>query len=286
MIGVVILNYNSKSDTLKCLEYILRQEGVDLNINVVDNSSTSSADVEELRKVCNEKSIKFHQAPFNKGYNAGNNIGIREAIESGCDAILIANPDMEFHDEKYISILYDELIKRPECAAISGAILSPDGKYQTPMKRDNSWRESLYWIKDFLFPRKKVSEQWADFIDNPLHPHKCHKLSGCSLMLRSDYLMKHGLFDEKVFLYCEEAILSRQIESAGYIMYYTPAVCALHRHVSKEKGDSSSRFRHWKASRLYFIRRYSSWPWYGRMIASLSFRLYSFVMITINRIRS
>lgn len=285
MIGVVILNYNSSSDTLKCIDFLSRQEDVALDIIVVDNASASSDDVDALRMACESKGARFHAAPHNRGYNAGNNIGIRMALDAGCDAVMIANPDMEFPDTAYVATIYRELMSRPGCAAISGAILSPDGRYQTPMKPDGSWTGSLAWIRDVLSLRSKRSSNTDSFIDAPATPHQCHKLSGCCLMLRGDYLREHGLFDENLFLYCEESVLSRRIEAAGCTMYYTSAVKAVHRHISGAKGDPRPRFRHWRDSRLYFIRRYSRWPWYGRMIASLSFRLYTFIMITLHSIR-
>ena len=282
MIGVVILNYNSLKDTLKCIDSLSRQEGVQLDIFVVDNASSSQADIASLKEVCDGRGIHFLTAPHNRGYNAGNNIGMRMALDAGCDAILIANPDMEFPDHNYVSTLYREMVQHPDCAAISGTILSPEGRHQTPMKKDGSWTECFAWVKDLLGLNKTPSAEYADFIDNPTVSHQCAKLSGCCLMLNSTYLKTNGLFDENLFLYCEESVLSRQIERAGKTMYYTTAAQAIHRHVSNEKGDPRPRFRHWRDSRLYFIRKYSNWPWYGRMFASISFRLYTFIMITAN----
>lgn len=288
MIGVVVLNYNSISDTLKCMDFLSRQEDVILDIIIIDNHSASSEEVTALQKICAKRGARFKCAASNNGYNAGNNIGIRMALESGCDAVLIANPDMEFPDSQYVATLYHELMLRPDCAAISGAIIGPDGRHQTPMTRDGAWTQSFSWLKMVLTRSRKDagSDGNADFIDNPYEPHNCAKLSGCCLMLSSAYLKKHGLMDENVFLYCEESILSRQVESVGYKMYYTPAVSAVHRHVSVKKGDPRPRFRHWRDSRLYFIKKYSSWPWYGRVLASLSFRMYAGVMIMLKSIRN
>lgn len=285
MIGVVILNYNSFKDTLKCIDSLSRQEDVQLDIFVVDNASSSQDDAAYLKEVCDCRGIHFLVAPHNRGYNAGNNIGMRMALDASCDAILIANPDMEFPDINYVATLYREMMKHPDCAAISGTILSPDGRHQTPMKKDDSWTGCFTWIKELLVLNKTSSAEYADFIDNPTVSHQCYKLSGCCLMLNRTYLTTNGLFDENLFLYCEESVLSRQVERAGQTMYYTTAAQAIHRHFSDEKGDPRSRFRHWRDSRLYFIRKYSNWPWYGRMIASISFRLYTFVMLTATILR-
>lgn len=38
-IAIIILNYNSSADCRKCVGFLLRQQGVDLEIIIVDNCS-------------------------------------------------------------------------------------------------------------------------------------------------------------------------------------------------------------------------------------------------------
>ena len=94
-----------------------------------------------------------------------------------------------------------------------------------------------------------------------------------------------GFFDEYPMLYCEEAILGRQVELAGKRMYYTTEVQAVHAHRKSEKGNPVKRFKEWRRSRLYYIKRYSGDTAFGKFMASLSMRIYTGIMLLYCKIK-
>ena len=95
-IGICIINYNSYSDTIECIESLLSQDYRDFSIIIVDNASTNES-VDVLSRYMSEQAIDFefrHQdddrianidtnkvwliaAKENKGFSAGNNIAMR-----------------------------------------------------------------------------------------------------------------------------------------------------------------------------------------------------------------
>lgn len=103
-------------------------------------------------------------------------------------------------------------------------------------------------------------------------------------MIRKDYIESIGFFDEGVFLYCEEAILSRQIERDGKKMYYLNDAKCVHAHKSSEKGDPRRRFKNWKHSRFYYIEKYSGDSLIGRTIAKASMSLYVMTFLAMHNI--
>ena len=103
-VAVIILNYNSSLDCRKCVSFLKKQREVELEIVVVDNCS-QAYDVEKLRQLCKEYGCTLIENHENRGYNAGNNIGLRYAAEKGYKYALIANPDMEFPATNYIVTL-------------------------------------------------------------------------------------------------------------------------------------------------------------------------------------
>uniref|UniRef100_UPI0026E54C06 glycosyltransferase family 2 protein n=1 Tax=Bacteroides caecimuris TaxID=1796613 RepID=UPI0026E54C06 len=214
----------------------------------------------------------------------GNNIGLRYAADNGYEYAMIANPDMEFPDPHYVARLAEELSKRSDVVAIGSDIITPEGLHQNPMVADGPWTTSFGWIKELIGFRKQNKESY-DFIDNYRESHQCGKLSGCCLMVRLPQLTTLGFFDEYPFLYCEEAIFAKQVEAAGFKMYYTAEIQAIHRHIASAKGDPRPRFRQWRRSRLYFIRKYSGYTWYGRILSSISWRVYTGLMIAATTIR-
>lgn len=281
-IAVIILNYNSCADCRKCIGYLKQQQGVEQEIVVVDNCSREN-ERKAVETLCKEQDCTFIANSKNKGYNAGNNVGLRYAVEKGYEFALIANPDMEFPQTDYLAALVAQMQTDDDIVVCGSDIVGTDGIHQSPMGMDANWRGSFGWIKE-IFGKKKKSDTY-DFIDNYKESHYCHKVSGCCFMIRISFLKSINFFDEKVFLYCEEAILSRQVEIAGKKMYYLATSQAVHRHVNSEKGDPVKRFRTWGKSRCYYIDLYSKNPWLGKQIAKLSMRMYVFTFVLYSKLK-
>lgn len=281
-IAVVILNYNSTADCRKCIGYLKLQQGIEAEIVVIDNCSRDDERM-AVEVLCRETGCTFIANNKNAGYNAGNNVGLRYAAKKGYEYALIANPDMEFPQTEYLAKILAKMQEDDNIVVCGSDIIGPDGIHQSPMGEEGDWRGSFKWIKE-IFGKKKQSEAY-DFIDNYKQSHYCHKVSGCCFMTRMSFIKGIGFFDENVFLYCEEAILSRQVELSGKKMYYIATAQAVHRHVKSEKGDPVKRFKAWGKSRCYFIDKYSGYPWYGKLLAKLSMKTYVFTFSTYNRFK-
>lgn len=281
-VAVILLNYNSSLDCQKCLSYLKKQENVEKEIIIVDNCSWNDERrvVEELCKI---ECCIFITNKENKGYNAGNNVGLRYAANKGYKYALIANPDMEFPQTNYIQRLVKTMESDGRIAVCGSDIITPEGIHQSPMKQEGNWRSSFGWIIDMF--RNHPKDTYS-FIDHYETSHYCHKVSGCCLMVRMEFIKEINFFDEYPFLYCEEAILSKQVEKTGrWKMYYTSDAQAIHRHIKNEKGDPIPRFRQWERSRLYYIDHYSGYHHLGKVTAKMSIRLNIFLMITLQIIK-
>src|SRR3989338_6491736 len=135
-IFIVVLNWNGKTDSLECLKSIreLRirnlpagKAGYELSIIVVDNGSTDRS-VEEIEKrykdlPAGEAGIKILRNDKNLGFAAGNNVGIRYALENGADWVVILNNDTVV-PENFLDLLENE-------ADIIGPVIK--------FKRDGRW---------------------------------------------------------------------------------------------------------------------------------------------------
>lgn len=280
-IPVILLNYNSTDDCRKCISFLQKQTGVDLEIIVVDNCSTDENRM-AVKKLCEVEGCTFIANTRNAGYNAGNNVGLRYAAEKEYEFALIANPDMEFPQTDYVLKLANLLQSDDQLAVVASDIVTPKGIHQNPMKPDGNWQSSFGMLTGLF---KKQPKDTYSFIDNWQESHECKKVSGCCFMIRLSFLQKIGFFDEHVFLYCEESILSKQAEREGMKMYYTADCQAVHNHLSSAKGDPAIRFRHWRDSRIYVIEHYSDFPWYGRMLAVMNMRLYTMVLVVGMKIK-
>ena len=281
-IGIIILNYNSSSDCRKCASFLTSQEGVEVELIFVDNNSLPD-DQKGLKEFCQQKGHTLLENQENRGYNAGNNIGLRYASQKGYQYALIANPDMEFPQKDYLSRMLDVMEKDFNIAVCGSDIVTPEGIHQSPMKRDGNWKNSFGWIKSYF--RKSPTDTYS-FIDNYKQSHYCHKVSGCCLMVRMNFIQKIGYFDEYPFLYCEEAILSRQVEQSNkWKMFYLSEAQAIHRHIKSEKGDPVHRFKQWRRSRIYFNNKYNENHFLGKAISNISITLQTLLLIFVQKLK-
>ena len=280
-IATIILNYNSSTDCKRCITDLLQQQEIEQEIIVVDNCSrTEERDAAE--SICKETGTTFIANAINSGYNAGNNVGLRYAAEKGYEYALIANPDMQFPQRDYLKELIKPMLNDSEVAVCGSDIVGLDGRHQSPMYRDGDWRSSWGWISDFF---KKKNAETYDFIDNFTTSHYCSKISGCCLLVNLNFIKSIGFFDEYPMLYCEEAILGRQVENAGKKMFYTTEAQAVHAHRKSEKGNPIPRFKQWRRSRLYFIKKYSGDTAFGKFMASLSMQLYTRIIVALHHLK-
>ncbi|MDE7160131.1 MAG: glycosyltransferase family 2 protein [Muribaculaceae bacterium] len=287
-VAAILLNYNSADDCRKCVSTLRTQKDVELEVVIVDNASCTR-EAEAVKRLCAEEGLTFIDAGENKGYNAGNNVGLRYAAEKGYPLVLVANPDMEFPDTEYVSTLADEIMKRPDVVAIGSDVVTPQGVHQNPKVRGTeSWTHSFAWIGDLLKGRNFAGSGQGSvpsWVDNPKESHYCRCLNGCCLMIRTDFLKEIGFFDERTFLYGEEPIFGRRVELAGKRMYYYAGVTCVHDHKKSREGSPEFCNRHWRHSQILYIRHYSGQPFYGRWLAELSSRTYFFLLNLKHRLK-
>jgi hypothetical protein len=293
-IAVVILNYNSEKDLQICAEQIAKQKGVRLSIILIDNASQIESLVvvkswiAEWRSdaICGseiqvqdwvrshpecrnaKENIFLIEHHENRGYSAGNNIGIRLADNLGADAVLIANPDMRIEDKHYLRELGSQMFADPYNYIAASRIYGLDGVDQNPLREATFWEEFFWprWVLlRFFKPTSYVLSCPAD------RPTIVPKVSGCCLLLRMDFLRHIDNLDENVFLYCEEPIMSARVHAAKGKIIYVPTVTAAHAHISSKKGNSATRMLQFIISRKYYLKKYSGYNRWQRGILSVSY---------------
>ena len=286
-IPIIILNYNSSSDCKKIISSLQKQSDVSLEIIVVDNCSSKKGEKEIIKEICIRQNCTFIQAKKNRGYNAGNNIGLRYASEKGYKYALIANPDMEFPQTDYVAKLVSKMEKDEDVVACGSDVITLEGIHQNPRKIEFlPWWHSFDWLFDVLSQKisKKISNKDnQNWISDPSIETYCTYLNGCCLMLRTSFLNMIGYFDEGVFLYGEESILAKQVLLSHKKMLYVPDCLAIHSHQKSKEQHPLVCSRHWKNSKIHFIKHYSGYPFYGKMVALFSLHVYYLFLNTYHK---
>lgn len=267
IIPVILLNYNSSSDCRKCVSYLKRQQGVELEIIIVDNCSQAD-DYTAVKILCEEQGCTFIPANENRGYNAGNNVGLRYADKKGYQYALIANPDMEFPQQDYIVTLLSVMEEKQEVAVCGSNIVDVNGKRQNP-KRYTGYYEELLWPIQGIW--RKLSRK--PIILNVKNQY-CDILMGSCIFVRMSFIERIGYFDENVFLYCEEVILGEQVKKQVMKMYYFDDATAIHAHIPSQKGSFVKRHKIYWKSRWYYLTHYAGYSNFQLIMMSLSRKIY------------
>src|ERR1700760_5135646 len=93
-IGVVTITYNSEKVLPEFIDSIKKQTYQDFALYVIDNNSSDNT--LSMLSDWNESRLFVIPNLVNRGVAAGNNQGIRAAIEEGCNYVLLLNNDVVF----------------------------------------------------------------------------------------------------------------------------------------------------------------------------------------------
>ncbi len=259
MVGIIILNYNGWELTRKCIESILQQFKGLYKIYLVDNAS-SIAMPEGYKDILHNYNVKFIAGKTNRGYSAGNNLGIKAALKDGCSHILISNNDILFTQDILEELLgFFEQNKKVGIAA--PRVMLKDGVPQQVQLKCKMTMGGKYLNILRKTPLKFLSKRFVNdfyYTGNRKGPIKVYMVSGCCFMVSKECIQKIGYFDENTFLYEEENILGCKIEKANFNSYILPYITVLHLHGQSTEKMKAFSFVCMIESEIYYCRQYLS----------------------------
>ncbi|MCR5405048.1 MAG: glycosyltransferase family 2 protein [Butyrivibrio sp.] len=202
--------------------------------------------------------IGLIRADANKGYAAGNNLGVKYLMKN-ChpDCIVISNPDV-FFSEETLKTMLRHLEKLPDAGLISCRMnclssISMPTAWKLPGFRDCLLQDSFIIKKIFGDSTEYPAEYFSEDIN------KVDVVQGSFFAFRPEaFRVAHG-FDEHTFLYYEENILARRLKNAGKQNYLVNTCSYDHYHsvsINKSVTSVKKRLEIAYESRLWYCRRY------------------------------
>lgn len=264
-IGFIILNYNSTKLTKNLAQTVGQFKEIDYVI-VVDNCSTDGS-YKDLMGIANTKTVVI-KTDYNGGYSYGNNYGIRVAEKLGIDYAFISNPDVMV-EEKTIDAI-SACFKNTTFSLLTCLQYEIDGKLGIPpILTPNTYLDDLL---DCLYTTRKIIKKYRKKIDITKNIQEIHMFRGSFFAVSvKDFLEVNG-FDENVFLYCEERILSKKLESANKKMCIITNCKYDHMHSKSIDGSYINRYDKIKLlykSRMYFNINYNKIGIFKRRLLSI-----------------
>lgn len=260
----VILNWNNYADSAECLRSLRGLRYEDMDIVLVDNGSTDgSGDQLELEF----PEIEIIRIDDNIGFGAGNNLGIREALNRGAEYVWVLNNDTLVQNKDLLNGLVDTMESKKEIGVLSPRLMMYPKKNEVWFEKGFiDWRSGNAghehfrpWFIDWRFrldtsdsnqmsPSRKTADNliYSDYI--PF----------CSVLVRSEIFNNVSLYPERYFLYYGDVDYCVRITRNGYSLAVDPELNMYHK-VSSSSGNirSPMHLYYLARNRLLFYDRFS-----------------------------
>jgi N-acetylglucosaminyl-diphospho-decaprenol L-rhamnosyltransferase len=221
-LAVVVVSFQGREALAAALASLRAHAGLPLETVVVDNASTDGSP-EAARAA--DPAARVIRNPENVGFARACNQGWRA---SGAPHVLFLNPDAEVTPGALESLLR-VLEERPEVGVAGPRTRSADGTIQVSTGPDLTLVAE--WGQRRLVRGVARRDPRALAAAEARHAteHEPDWVSGSCLLVRRAALEAVGGFDERYFLYEEDADLCRRLRLAGWRVVFTPAAEVRHR---------------------------------------------------------
>lgn len=216
LIGVV--TYNSRDVIKETILSVLKYtNGINFKMVIYDNYSTD--DTLSVVESVKTKRIEIVRGKRNNGFGYGNN-----RIFNGTKAkyYLALNPDIRIRSN-VIKKIFDYMEENKSIGMISPKVCYPNGELQYLCKKDPTVFD--LFIRRFIpgVLKKCFQKRYDDFemkYTNYDHAFLIPYVTGCFMFFREEIFSQIGGFDEKFFLYLEDADISRRANAVAPCIYF------------------------------------------------------------------
>ena len=212
-ISAAIVSYNQAEKTKKAAQSLLEHTKIEnFKLYIIDNNSNKKETLKNIR------GTTFIENKKNLGFGGGHN-KVLDLPLGKYHAVI--NPDIEIKND-VLKELTCILEKNPEMVMITPKILNIDGSEQFLPKRNPTFK---YVFLGRIF--KRIRAEYTRSNEEIKSLTDIDFSTGCFFVIRSDVFRKIGGFDERFFLYLEDADITRRAKKYGRIVF-CPFVSVTH----------------------------------------------------------
>ena len=232
-ISIVIVNWNTKDMLRDCLNSIKKEKGMlTVQTLVIDNDSADGS-----------REMVGYDFPEVKLINSGGNVGFAKAnnIATGyaeSQLVLFLNPDTIVLPGS-LQKMVNYMDVNPTVGALGCMMIGADGE---PQPLGLQWNPTpVTKLIEMLFISTETLDKIKSILPykDPYQSGQVKILFGGCLMVRKAILDQVGWFDERYFMYVEDADLCRKIAERGWRLYYLSEAQIVHLGGGATKNRSS-----------------------------------------------
>jgi GT2 family glycosyltransferase len=245
-VAVVILNYNGKELTERCLQSVMGSRYARKEIILVDNASTDDS-AERLAGMFPSAIVLRNKQ--NLGVTGGRNRGFREAVRRGNEYVLSLDNDTRI-DERMIEELIAVAESDPAIAVVGPKTYADDGSGKIQCAGGS-----------ITYTQNVCAQRGFGEIDRGQYDmmQSVDYFPGFGFMARREVFEVLNFLDESFAGYGhEDTDFCLRATRAGYRVLYVPKAIMWHKG-SATIGDYSPRKKYLEAvNSVYFVRKYGS----------------------------
>jgi hypothetical protein len=238
-VSVITINYKEPELTKKCVQLLLKQQKISIEIIVIDNSGDLKH-ISYFKKNSNPK-LNICTMVTNVGVVNGYNIGIKRSTGK---YIFIVNNDTQIKDKRAVYKMKIFLDRHKNIAVIQPKIksLSKPNYFEYAGAAGGFLDKLGYpFCRGRIFQTlEKDNGQYDNVVD-------ISWASTCAFFAQKNVVVQLGLFDPLYFAYAEEVDMSLRIWHSGYRVSFFPHTEVFH------KGESSWKKR--RGRKTFYIHR-------------------------------
>lgn len=252
-LSLSIVVYEDYSDAVNAIESIEKYTPPELEkeIFLIDNSEQVSPEAEEKFRsfLAAYPDVSYHKTGKNIGFGAGHNSCMAE-YDSEYHAIV--NPDIILKEDAFSPIL-SFLDENPDIGMAIPRVLDEEGELQKVYRRDVTILDMF--IRMFCkghFQKRQAyhtlqDQDYDSVFDLPFG-------QGSFLVIRTKLFKEIGGFDDRFFLYMEDADLCKRVRQKARFVYF-PGASVIHKW---EKGSHKNKklFRIHVESMVKYFRKW------------------------------
>ncbi len=264
--AILILTYNTSADTINCIRSIEAYNTAPIKFIVIDNGSTDKKEVNLLDSFFSESGrpyirledsstptgelsyYTFLASSKNDGYARGNNKGLNLAYgDPSIQNILVLNSDILF-TEDILPFLLQFQRRQADCGLVTPLVVSRKGAVDHCCARivPTNWeiiRHFGFFNRDFFHMLSKAVRRQKILLNNPelkeLASFSVDFPSGACMLIDKELFREIGGFDPGTFLYYEEMILCKKLQTVSRTSFCVPSVKCTHLGAGSTQNQNS-----------------------------------------------
>lgn len=169
-----------------------------------------------------DRSFEYYKG-FNVGYGSGHNYNFSRIVSADPFYFFVVNPDISFEPHS-IRNMIEYCLVYPNIACMAPLVLLPNGKIQHSAKRNVTFISLLLgrfsFLKFFSLASRYDSYHKNLHFDYARETFNSPYLSGCFLLIPSNFYKLVSGFDSRFFLHLEDADIVRRLSMHGKTVHF------------------------------------------------------------------